>query len=333
MTRRGLSRLILSIAVLASSEHASAEEPPGPASAAPSDDDVESRARALFEQGRTLLAGGRAAEACEAFALSDALAPAIGTLLNLGLCHRTQGKSVRAIAFFRAAEQLALAKEDGERRALAERDADELAARVGTLRIHIADRTEGDLTILLDGVEQPRSAMGSSVLVDPGHHDVEARSGRRAPFRTAFDARPGEHVEVDVPPPPAPVSTKRAASSGVKGDGGTRVRAIAAIGSGVIGLAGVGAAIGFSVAARSAFDDSSPHCTSHDVCDPTGVALRHDAAARATRADVAAVVGGVGIAASVGLGLSLMLGGDAKDTGRTAITVGTRGAFVAGQFR
>jgi len=48
--------------------------------------ETPSEADTLFAQGRELLERGQYAEACAKLAKSEHLAPAIGTLLNLGYC-------------------------------------------------------------------------------------------------------------------------------------------------------------------------------------------------------------------------------------------------------
>src|SRR5687767_13153220 len=52
----------------------------------------QSQAEPLFNEGRELLEKGRFAEACPKLARSQALAPAVGTLLNLGYCWEQLGK-------------------------------------------------------------------------------------------------------------------------------------------------------------------------------------------------------------------------------------------------
>ena len=49
-------------------------------------------AEQLFRDGRDLLDRGQTAQACEKFAASERLAPAIGTRLNLALCREKQGR-------------------------------------------------------------------------------------------------------------------------------------------------------------------------------------------------------------------------------------------------
>ncbi|MFO0616773.1 MAG: tetratricopeptide repeat protein [Polyangiaceae bacterium] len=75
--------------------------PPPPAHTATAED--RARAGALFDEGRALLTAGRIPEACAAFAESDALDPAPGTELNLGVCYEKLSDSERACHAFKAA--------------------------------------------------------------------------------------------------------------------------------------------------------------------------------------------------------------------------------------
>src|ERR1019366_5157952 len=53
-------------------------------------------AEALFEEGRSLVAAGKYAEACPKFADSERLGPSVATLLNLAKCWGRGGRTAPA---------------------------------------------------------------------------------------------------------------------------------------------------------------------------------------------------------------------------------------------
>src|SRR5688500_18545046 len=60
-------------------------------------------AEVLFREGRQLLQRGETDAACEKFAESHRLDEALGTLLNLAVCHESQGRFASAWAEFHQA--------------------------------------------------------------------------------------------------------------------------------------------------------------------------------------------------------------------------------------
>ena len=82
-------------------------------------------AEALFQEGRTLLAAGDVAAACDRFEASNRQEASVGTLLNLGDCRERLGDTETAWATFLAAEALARRSSDDR--------ADEAARRADAL--------------------------------------------------------------------------------------------------------------------------------------------------------------------------------------------------------
>jgi tetratricopeptide (TPR) repeat protein len=175
-------------------------------------------ATVLYEEGRALLAAGKAVEACPRFERAQKLDPSGGTLLNLALCHEQEGKSASAWAEFN--EALAVAVKDGrkDRAAAAEEHLAALRPKLARLRVSLASRTPG-ARVSIDGRELPDEALGVGVPVDPGAHHVEASAPGFAPYRVvveatqpgdravaipALDALPGEGAEPPRPAAPAP---------------------------------------------------------------------------------------------------------------------------------
>ncbi|HET7540971.1 MAG TPA: hypothetical protein VFK05_13905 [Polyangiaceae bacterium] len=137
-------------------------------------DNVE-HAQALFDSGRTLMQEGKYAEACANFAESEQLDPGGGTILNLGICRRREGRT--GTAFKVLNDALAQARSDGrnDRVATAERELAELAPILSRLTVQLATGTPApDLVIELDGEPFAASNVGRSLALDPGVHQLRA---------------------------------------------------------------------------------------------------------------------------------------------------------------
>ncbi len=84
----------------------------------------EQRAEALFDEGKTLRGEGRYPAACADFEESRRLVEGIGVTLYLADCYEHAGEVPRALAEFRRAEALAVARGDDKRAAVAHRRAE-----------------------------------------------------------------------------------------------------------------------------------------------------------------------------------------------------------------
>jgi hypothetical protein len=215
---RDISRFCLAAAlvaiVLASARLASAQ----PASR-PDRDAKISEAVAHFERGRALMTSRKYAEACDAFAHSQALDPGWGTLYNLARCRELEGKLATSLAFFRELARPdtypALPGEvpperDRARRKDAGARASALDKRVARLRL-TSRETPAGLVVTVDGVDVT-SLVGTDQPVDLGVHQVHAAAPARKPLDTTVEIRvePGTTtVALELTPadPPSPIAT------------------------------------------------------------------------------------------------------------------------------
>ena len=161
---------------------------------------VEDKAEAdrLFEEGRKLLEQGKRAEACAKFDLSIRKDPrAVGTMLNLGLCHEETGQVATAIRYYGEARDRAHDQKLAEHKAAAERKIALLSPRVPHLAIKLpANAAAG--RVLVDDIVIAGDQL-ADVSVDPGPHTLVVTAPGKLPFETTFEVAEKERRTVDVP--------------------------------------------------------------------------------------------------------------------------------------
>lgn len=190
MTRRTPAACALAVALtLASFAHA---DPGAPAASL---DPVA--AESLFNEGRTLLEEGRLDEACEHFARSQQLDPAVGTLKNLGDCYERMGRLATAWSTFRQTESLAVARQDDRRAALAREAAARIEPRVPRLRLTLEGDTPG-LSVTRNGT--PVSGVFDiPIPVDPGEYTIVAAAPDHKTWRRIVTLGEGAKETLRIP--------------------------------------------------------------------------------------------------------------------------------------
>jgi len=288
---------------------------PLPAAAQGSDAD-RALAESLFESGRKLMAEKKYAEACPKLAESFRLDPTTGTLLNLAVCHRDEGRIASAWAEFKDAA--ALARRDGraDREQFAQEQVSALEPRLPRLTISVSGESEG-LSVSRDGAALGKPAWGVPIAVDPGNHAIAATAPGRRKWETTVAIAERENKTVTVPAleadphagtageTSAQPSTQATAGAADQGPApapgvnkGKRTASYVAFGVGAVGL-GVGAI--FGIDAMSKKSDSDDNCT--PGCNQDGVDLAEDAR---TSARISTVGFGVGLV-GIGVGTWLLL--------------------------
>ena len=203
----------------------------------------EQRADDLFRQGQERLQIGLTREACELLATSHRLDPALGTLLNLALCHQKEGKLATAHREYVTAATWARERSEGEREQFARQRAFALEADIPTLRIEIAGAPR-NLHVSLDGRVIDGAELEGDIAVDPGGHRVEVtaaakRAWHKSDLRIEPRTRTLLRVVLDDETPidaPVAISTHRSVPGYVAGG-----VAVASLGAGVALLLRAGA--------------------------------------------------------------------------------------------
>lgn len=331
---RRLQSILWVAAVLSAIGHPlSARAQTSPTSAGEAQDDAAPdafQARKLFLEGRELLDRGQPQEACERFERSQQLSPTLGTLLNLGLCHRYCDRLATAHDYYRRAEVMATLAGDDERREVAHDEAAEIAPKRPSLTLRITGGSaELPLEIELDGVLQAREVWQRPIYVDAGEHRIAVRGpGREAWHGSVVVADAGKYLLV-IPelrpesgaPEPAPIGGRRLPPSAAEPHALSPARAalsvdrappapnhtsrIVAITLGGAGIVALGVSVAFGAVALSTSNKSNPHCSSLDHCDDRGRELRVQAHANAARANALGIAGAVALVGAAALWLLL----------------------------
>jgi hypothetical protein len=277
-------------------------------------------AQTLFDDAKNLMKSGDYAAACPKLDESERLQPAGGTLMFLGLCRESEGKT--ATAWAKLNEALSAARRDNrpDREKVAQEHIAALTPRLTRLTLELSDEAKATagLEVRLDAEVIALALMGTAVPVDPGDHALHVTApGMKAWDTTAKTAGEGATATVTVPalekdpgavtPPPNPVAppTPVMATPPPPADAGSspgstqRTIAVVVGGAGVVAL-GIGTY--FGVAALSKKNDENAQCPggSTGPCNRTGVSLSQTAV---SDGNVASVLLGVGAVAVVGAGV------------------------------
>jgi tetratricopeptide (TPR) repeat protein len=262
-------------------------------------------AEQLFETGRALTKQGKHADACPKFEASYALDPALGTQLNLARCYEQIGKLASAWGHYREAAGRARQAGQLQRERAARSFAAALEPRLPRLVIRLT--AGGDvpgLEVLRDDSAVSAALFDTEIYVDPGEHRITATAPGYERFTVTVTARVREQVVVAIPvlsrledeDEGAGRAAGAVSASAPERPVDGRGRRMLGLGLGGGGIALLAGSAGFALAARSAWDEAftTGGCVRDMlVCPPAGQAL---ADAARTRARVAEIVAGAGVA-------------------------------------
>lgn len=294
-----------------------------PAKAAP-----QASAEELFRQGREALARGDIPAACGFLEASYRAEETMGTLLNLALCHESQGRIATAWAEFRAVEQRALqaVPPQTERATLAHDKAEALRPRMPRLKLRLQPQDDTkDLAVRVDGVEQPRELLPAGLPIDPMPHRVQvARPGFQPTELELAAPAEGAQVVLDVPaltPMPSDALLSRGDPLSVEAIAASRARRTVGFvvagfgGAGIITSAVLG---GLALAQVGKVEDACPapcYRLNADGSVNKAAALANDEYKRGTTlADIATVSFAVGAVATA-VGVYLVITSSPKRAG------------------
>lgn len=284
------------------------------------------RAQRLFDEGRALMKQKKFAQACDKLRESQNLDPGGGTLLNLGICHRYEGRTATAYVVLTQALALARERHRQDRVATAERHLNELANVISRLTIRLSQGlAANEVEIRIDDALLSVDALDQAIPIDPGVHEVQASQKGKIPWSTRITIAPvadervveipllePEPVAIPEPPEPTPPpltlrippptygAPLAASPRGGDSTGGARWLGYSLAGVGVTAL-GVGSYFGIRalvLRGRSDKHFDGRYCTTQSCVDDWNSAK--------TASGIANVAIAVGVV-SVGAGAYLLL--------------------------
>lgn len=279
-------------------------------------------ADALFSQGRELLEKGNYKEACTKLQQSEELAPAIGTLLNLGYCWEQLGRFRSAMEAYSEAQILSQKTGDAKRTAFARERFEAVSPKVMKLVVKVTDPSTADLEIKRNEIVIPKTDWSQPIPVDPDDFVVTASAPGYTPWRGTVTVR-GEGSSVTVVVPPL--------SRNAEPDKGVNLSStrIAALGLGAVAVGALSAGIATGFGAKSRYDDaSSSHCDATG-CDAEGLRLQQSAR---TQGNVGTALVGLGALAGAA-GIYLWIAGGQDTPHRPASTPPKTNASVRLELR
>jgi len=264
------------------------------------------RAERLFEEGRAAMEKHSFAFACAAFAESQKLDPAAGTLVNWGACLEAQGKLASALEAYRKSLSTTEPGTDPDRaRFVGERIA-ALEPRLCHVTVAVRGAPTG-VRVLLDATPLDASRWNAPLPTDRGPHRVEVSAPGYRDWAATFTLDSDGAVQVvavpslarELPPPSIPPTRPVLPAAPPPSD---RARRVGLAVAGGVALAAAASTVYFGVRAASAWDERQAHCPAHR-CDETAVAASERAANLALAADVAGAV----TVAALGVGVYFAL--------------------------
>jgi hypothetical protein len=172
-----------------------------------------------FQEGRRLLAAGQIDEACARFAESYEMVASSGTLLNLALCHQTQGKTATAWSEYRAAARLARNQGREDRAAVADESALALEPKLARISITAVETVAG-LQVATELGPLGEGGLKVDVPIDPGTHKVTATAPGYLSWTATVEVKEAEQLTVQIPKlepePVLPAVAQRADARGAE---------------------------------------------------------------------------------------------------------------------
>lgn len=303
-------------------------------------------AEALFERGRTAMKSGDFETACQHFAESERLEPAVGTRFNLAHCEEKRGRLATAWVLYKSV--VADLSAADERLPFAKEKVRALEARVPKLTLVLQGGSAQGVRVKVAGSEFTASSFGIPLPIDPGEHSVEVLAPGQQPQRSSVRVAVGQLHQFEFSVPKSrdagePLGVRQGPStpppvseSETDGNPASSTRRLGYVvgGAGLASLSG-GAILGAIVLydKRTANDNCWPPDENYASggCYPEGARANERGRMLAPWTTVALGVGAVGLGVGAYLVISNPVSGD--HTTRVAMHPSPAGARISVQTR
>lgn len=227
------------------------------------------QAEALFRQGRELMAAGKTAEACSAFAESQKLEPAVTTLVNLAGCREKNNQLASAWGLFLEAERQTRGG-DPQLHSVAHDRAQKLEGRLSSLTITVpAESKVNGLELTRNGEAIDGATFGKTLPIDGDTYTIAAHAPGKKDWSTTVTIGAERDAKVVSVPklqdaPATPVATVTATPQGPRPTPfapSTRSSKVVPIGVGVGALALLGGSLAFDLWGDSTYNAAKAEMT------------------------------------------------------------------------
>jgi hypothetical protein len=158
--------------------------------------------REVLNQGLDLRSSGDVAGALPKLKAAHALVHTPITGLELGRTYAALGKLVEARESFLSVARLPVQPEESDRSKLARAEskqlAEQLRSRIPSLTVKIEGVPASMVAVTVDGAVVPTEALDVPRLVDPGSHEILARSTSGGTAETSIDLKEGEKRDIEL---------------------------------------------------------------------------------------------------------------------------------------
>jgi hypothetical protein len=226
----------------------------------------ESGAEMLFQAGRDAMARGDLKEACLKFKESHEVAPAPGTVLNLGNCEELRGRLATAWDYFTQA--MGMLEQGDPRYTVAERRAQALEKRVPRIIIELSPSAPSASRVFRAG--EAITTLGQPLRLDPGEHTITVEAPGYAGGAFSVTLAEGD-VETVVVNPGEHIAIANRQNPAATNENETEALPWVILGAGAVSLAGAGV---LGTLSYVRWNTVQSHCdltvTPH-VCDADGI--------------------------------------------------------------